>query len=106
MGAVIDARVSRQWRDDSGSSLAERTGFSDADAETIKQALPTLFENDEAAARPAGSMEVLKAIWWKHNCKTGQYSSAKVHRALTVNADGSCTLNNVDNLAPEEISGF
>lgn len=38
--------------------LAERTGFSDEDAETIKAVLPRLFVNDESAARPAGSMRV------------------------------------------------
>jgi CRISPR-associated protein Csd2 len=86
--------------------LAERTGFSDDDANAIKAVLPRLFENDEAAARPAGSMEVLKVIWWQHNSKAGQHSSAKVHRTLTVNADGSYALNNLDNLRPEEIDGF
>ena len=29
-------------------------------------------------------MEVLRLYWWKHNCKSGQYSSAKVHRLLKV----------------------
>lgn len=86
--------------------LAERTFFSDEDAEAIKQVLPKLFENDESSARPAGSMEVLRVIWWKHNCKSGQYSSAKVHRTLTVNTDGSYTLNNLEGLKPEEINGF
>jgi CRISPR-associated protein Csd2 len=86
--------------------LAEKTGFTDVDADTIKQVLPKLFENDEAAARPAGSMEVLKLIWWKHNCKAGQHSSAKVHRTLTVNADGSYELANLDGLKPAEIEGF
>lgn len=86
--------------------LAEKTGFTDDDAKAIKAVLPKLFENDEAAARPAGSMEVLKVIWWKHNCKAGQYSSAKVHRTLTVNTDGSYKLNNLDKLTPEEIDGF
>lgn len=86
--------------------LAEKTSFSDTDAEAIKQILPKLLENDESSARPAGSMEVLKVIWWKHNCKPGQYSSAKVHRALTVNPDGSYTLASLDNLVPEEINGF
>jgi CRISPR-associated protein Csd2 len=52
--------------------LAERTNFSDADAEALKQILPRLFENDASSARPEGSMEVLKVIWWKHNCKSGQ----------------------------------
>lgn len=31
-----------------------------------------------------------------------QHTSAKVHRTLTVNADGSYALNNLDNLRPEE----
>lgn len=86
--------------------LAERTLFSDADAEAIKQVLPKLFENDESSARPAGSMEVLKVIWWRHNCKSGQYSSAKVHRTLTVNPDGSYAFASLENLVPEEVNGF
>lgn len=86
--------------------LAERTGFGTADAEAIKQVLPRLFENDESSARPAGSMEVLKVIWWKHNCKAGQYSSAKVHRTLTVHPDGNIELSSLDGLAPEVIEGF
>lgn len=64
--------------------LAEKTGFSDEDAEVIRQILVTLFENDASSARPDGSMEVCKVIWWKHNCFLGQYSSAKVHRSLQV----------------------
>lgn len=64
--------------------LAEKTGFSDDDAEVIRQILVTLFENDASSARPDGSMEVCKVIWWKHNCFLGQYSSAKVHRSLQV----------------------
>ncbi len=86
--------------------LAKRTGFSDVDAEAIKQVLPRLFENDESSARPAGSMEILKVIWWKHNCKAGQYSSAKVHRTLTVNPDDSIKLDTLDGLMPEVIDGF
>lgn len=86
--------------------LAERTGFSAVDAEAIKQVLPRLFENDESSARPAGSMEVLKVIWWKHNCKAGQYSSAKVHRTLTVQHDGGLKLDTLDGLKPEILDGF
>ncbi|MGN1148990.1 MAG: type I-C CRISPR-associated protein Cas7/Csd2 [Lachnospiraceae bacterium] len=64
--------------------LAEKTGFSDEDAEIIKKILITLFENDASSARPEGSMEVCKVIWWRHNSPLGQYSSAKVHRSLKV----------------------
>jgi len=64
--------------------LAEKTGFSDEDAEIIKECLKTLFVNDASSARPDGSMEVVKLIWWKHNCKEGQYSSADVHRSVRI----------------------
>ena len=86
--------------------LAERTGFTDADAEAIKQVLPKLFENDASSARPEGSMEVLKVIWWKHSSKAGQYSSAKVHRTLSVASDGEITVGSLDGLRPEVIDGF
>lgn len=67
---------------------AEKTGFSEEDAEALKEALRTLFCNDATAARPDGSMEVIKLVWWEHNCPTGQYSAAKVHRSLQVQENG------------------
>ena len=45
--------------------LAEKTGFSQEDAEALKEALKTLFENDSSSARPEGSMEVCKLFWWQ-----------------------------------------
>ncbi|NPV56064.1 MAG: type I-C CRISPR-associated protein Cas7/Csd2 [Anaerolineae bacterium] len=67
--------------------LAEGTGFSEDDAEAIKEALRTLFRGDASSARPEGSMEVYKVYWWQHNNKNGQYASAKVHRLLQVTAN-------------------
>jgi CRISPR-associated protein Csd2 len=89
--------------------LASKTGFSDNDAETIKKILPKLFENDASSARPEGSMEVLNVVWWQHNSPHGQYSSAKVHRSLSVNLDGSLDFEKIESLAglkPEIINGF
>lgn len=95
--------------------LAEKTGFSDEDAEKIKEALRTLFVNDASSARPDGSMEVLKLYWWKHNCPMGQYSSAKVHRLLSVTPktedptkpeDYDIVLNALEGLEVEEIEGL
>lgn len=86
--------------------LAEKTGFSDTDAQMLKSILPKLFEGDASSARPEGSMAVEKVIWWQHNSKAGQYSSAKVHRSLEVNPDGSYQLAMLDNLTAEEIDGF
>lgn len=95
--------------------LAEKTGFSDADAEKIKEALRTLFVNDSSSARPDGSMEVCKVYWWKHNCPMGQYSSAKVHRLIKIEAktDDPKEFENYDikidflpDLEMEEIEGI
>lgn len=73
--------------------LAERTGFSEEDARKIKEALISLFENDESSARPSGSMEVTNVVWFEHNCKGGQYSSAKVHRAISVDSAGEISVD-------------
>jgi len=86
--------------------LAERTGFSDKDAEVIKKILPRLFENDASSARPEGTMEVVKVFWWQHNSKAGQHSSAKVHRSLRVAEDGSSTVESLAGLTPDQIDGF
>jgi len=86
--------------------LSERTLFNNDDAETIKAVLPKLFEGDASSARPEGSMAVEKVIWWQHNSKAGQYSSAKVHRTLSVNPDASFEVDNLDGLEPEFIDGF
>lgn len=86
--------------------LAERTGFSDADAATIKGILPRMFENDASSARPDGTMQVLNVYWWAHNCKAGQYSSAKVHQSLQVDANGHATLMDLPGLVSECIPGF
>lgn len=96
--------------------LAEKTGFDDNDANTIKECLRTLFINDSSAARPDGSMEVERVYWWKHNCKDGQYSSAKVHRTVQIALkegvsepvsvdDYDIKVVNLPDLQPEMISG-
>ena len=95
--------------------LAEKTGFSQEDALVVKEALRTLFVNDASSARPDGSMEVVRVYWWEHNCKDGQYSSAKVHRLLrvtpTVDApesakDYDIQLDELPGLACEVIEGM
>lgn len=87
------------------TQLAERTGFSSEDAKAIKAVLPKLFENDASSARPEGSMEVIKVIWWQHDHKSGNCSSAKVHRSLEVSADGEISLSDVG-VKPEVLDGF
>ncbi len=97
--------------------LADKTGFSEEDAEKIKECLRTLFINDSSSARPDGSMEVYKVYWWKHNNQIGQYSSAKVHKSLEITLkegiaiptsinDYDITLHNLEGLEPEIIDGI
>lgn len=95
--------------------LAEKTGFSDEDAEKIKEALRTLFVNDSSSARPDGSMEVCRVYWWKHNCPMGQYSSAKVHKLVKITAknddpkefeDYEISVDTLPGLSVEEIEGI
>lgn len=64
--------------------MSEKTGFSEEDANLLKEALRTLFINDASSARPDGSMEVVSVYWWRHNNQIGQYSSAKVHDSLKI----------------------
>ena len=65
--------------------LAEKTGFSQEDAELLKEALKTLFENDASSARPDGSLEVCKMYWWQHEEKTPLASSGRIQRGLKMN---------------------
>ena len=86
--------------------LAERTGFTYDDAVTIKEVLPMLFENDASSARPEGSMQVMKVIWWEHDSKAGKCSSAKVHGSLKVQPDGTYELASLEGVTATEIDGF
>ena len=67
--------------------IAEKTGFQEEDVETMKKAILYMFMSDASSARPSGSIEVRKLIWWKHNNKIGVQSSASVHRSLHIDAE-------------------
>ena len=94
--------------------LAEKTHFSDEDADKIKTALKTLFENDCSSARPEGSMEVCRLYWFRHESKYPEVSSAKVFRSLTIEPkagvdkpmafeDYDITLSEIDGCVKPEI---
>ncbi|WP_079523965.1 type I-C CRISPR-associated protein Cas7/Csd2 [Solibacillus isronensis] len=95
--------------------LAEDTNFTEEDCNEIKKVLPSIFENDSSTARPEGSMEVVNVYWWEHENKSGQYSSAKVHRSLKVKElsaspqsieDYNITVEPLQNLKVEVLEGF
>lgn len=74
--------------------FAARNGFTEQDAEDIKYALSTLFENDESSARPAGSMNVMKTYWWEQIPEENKpfYSTKRVLDTIRI------TTNNPDNI--------
>lgn len=96
--------------------LAEKTGFTDDDADKIKDVLVKLFEGDASSARPEGSMGISHLVWWQHNSKSGQYSSAKVHKTLREHIENGLPLETaalydslgtaLQDLEPEIIEGF
>ncbi len=96
--------------------LAEKTGFSDQDAQAIKDVLVKLFEGDASSARPEGSMGISHLVWWQHDSKSGQYSSAKVHKTLREHIKNGLPLDTaalndslmsaLEGLQPEVVEGF
>lgn len=96
--------------------LAGKTGFTEEDADILKECLRTLFVNDASSARPEGSMEVIKLYWFRHNRKDGQYSSARIHRSVQAELiaadtlpssaeDYRITLEPLEGLEPEILNG-
>lgn len=63
--------------------LAQLTGFTNEDAELLKECLCTLFENDASTARPVGSMWVDRLYWWEHDRKKRIYPPRKIFDTLT-----------------------
>jgi CRISPR-associated protein Csd2 len=96
--------------------LSDKTGFNSDDAEKIKAVLPKLFEGDASSARPEGSMGISTVVWWQHNSKAGQFSSAKVHKTLRDHIDQGLPLDKsalndslksaLSGLEPDIIDGF
>ncbi|RZQ53876.1 type I-C CRISPR-associated protein Cas7/Csd2 [Pseudoalteromonas phenolica] len=96
--------------------LAEKTGFTNEDADKIKNVLVKLFEGDASSARPEGSMGISHLVWWQHDSKSGQYSSAKVHKTLREHIEKGLPLETsalndslvsaLQGLEPEVIEGF
>lgn len=63
------------------AELAEKNGVTDDDIGLLQRALATLCVGDESAARPSGSMCVLRAYWCEHDTKLG-VNSRRVREAI------------------------
>lgn len=90
---------------------AEKCGLTEEDVEKFKQALLHMFECDESASRPSGSIKVEKVFWWQHNSRLGNACSADVFDTVHIECnsndpesfgDYTITVNNFDG-CPEPI---
>ncbi len=60
------------------------TGFSDKDCELLWDALVRMFDVDQSAARPAGSMATRKLVVFKHESALGNAQAHKLFERVTV----------------------
>ena len=63
------------------SIQSEKNKVTEEDLAHLKNALMTLFVGDESAARPAGSMRVVRLYWFEHN---GRGSAYKTHHSVKI----------------------
>lgn len=66
-------------------ALAVKTGFDEDDADTIKECLRTLFDNDASSARPEGSMTIEKLYWFEQDEEAKTISSKTIHDSIMIN---------------------
>ena len=96
---------------------AEQNGVMEDDISDIKEALRTLFINDESSARPAGSMSVDRLYWCEqtNDSNTVLYSAKEVQDMITAvpkvdhpeNMDDiDITVREADGIKIEEIKGI
>lgn len=84
------------------AKLAERTGFSDADLDVLREALASMFEHDRSAAR--GEMAMRKVVAFKHANPLGNAPAHVLFERVKVgrNVDGEFRKidRRLDNLPP------
>ncbi|RJV72912.1 hypothetical protein DW969_15760 [Eubacterium sp. AM47-9] len=64
--------------------LAQRNGFTEEDANLLKECIITMFEGDESSARPAGSMILSELFWWDYEEHSKHYNPVKLFRSVEV----------------------
>ena len=64
--------------------LAERTGFDETDAQTLHEALKTMYDGDASWARPEGSIVLHRLLWWTHDCSFGSVNPARLFRSVDI----------------------
>jgi len=64
--------------------LAEQTGFGAEDFELLMEGLENVFQFDQSAARPAGSMAVRRLILFAHDNQLGRAHSHELFEAVKI----------------------
>lgn len=64
--------------------LAQINGFTEDDANLLKECIITMFEGDESSARPAGSMILSELFWWDYEDNKKHYNPFKLFRSVEV----------------------
>ena len=86
---------------------AEKCGLTDEDVVKFKQALTHLFDGDESAARPAGSIKVEKVFWWQHDSRLGSVSSADVFDTVHIDCNATDPLTIADyTITVDKVEGY
>lgn len=76
------------------ASLAERTGFSEADRDLLFEALENMFEHDRSAAR--GEMSTRRLIVFKHQSPLGNAHANKLFERVRIGRDVDGEFREVD----------
>ena len=64
--------------------LATKTGFSDADAVLLHDALKSLFDGDACRSRPEGSIVLHRLLWWEHASPLGTVNPSRLFHSIDI----------------------
>lgn len=66
------------------AGIAQKTGFSEQDSISFREALFSIFTNDASSARPDGSMKLERLYWWNHHSLHGDHPSAVLFDTIKI----------------------
>jgi CRISPR-associated protein Csd2 len=76
---------------------AEKSGFSETDADLLWESLSNMFENDKSTGRP--DMGSVKLVVFKHNSRMGSFPSWKLNNVVVVNKNDGV-------VSPRDVSDY
>lgn len=86
--------------------LAEKNHLSEDDIDAVIEAVRTMFVGDASAARPKGSMKMVKLIVVKHDSKIGSVSTRTITRTIKVSLKAGVDIPHSINDYNIDVSGL